>query len=106
DGMVRMWSLADGRSRAFLGHVGPIRTISAVRTGDRELLLTAGDDFTARIWDPATGRPVNTFDGHIDAVRAACALVAGGRPLIATANFTDVRLWSLGPGRSTAETLP
>ena len=105
DGMVRMWSLADGRSRSYHGHAGAVRSLSVVRSGDRHLLLSAGDDYTVRIWDPVTGQPMHTLNRHIDAVRAACALTADGRRLIATANYTDARLWSLVPGRPHAGTL-
>ncbi|MGH4019949.1 MAG: hypothetical protein ACRDT0_12060 [Pseudonocardiaceae bacterium] len=66
----------------------------AVRVGGRELLASASDDRTVRIWDLATGTRECTLEGHSDGVRGVCAVRVGGRELLASASDDrTVRIW-------------
>ena len=57
--------------RAVLeGHTGWVRSVCAVRVGGRELLASAGDDQTVRVWDPATGGTERVLEGHTGWVNA------------------------------------
>ena len=43
----------------------------------RELLASASNDRTVRIWDPGTGVTERTLDGHTSGVRGVCAVRVG-----------------------------
>jgi WD40 repeat protein len=76
------------------GHTGRVNGVCGVRAGDRDLLASAGDDRTVRLWDPVTGELVRTLDGHTDWVTAVCGVRAGDRDLLASgADDGTVRLW-------------
>ena len=51
----------DAELATMRGHAGPVRVVEIDSTGRR--VLTAGQDGTARVWDP-TGANVLTLDGH------------------------------------------
>jgi WD40 repeat protein len=51
-----MWDPATGaHERTLEGHTGWVNGVCAVHVKGRELLASAGDDDTVRIWDPVTG---------------------------------------------------
>ena len=58
------------------------------------LLATGHIDGTVRLWDPATGAPLRTLEGHTARVRALAADPTGGWLASAGADGT-VRLWDL-----------
>ncbi|MEU0947241.1 trypsin-like peptidase domain-containing protein [Streptomyces canus] len=64
---------------------------------DGSLVLTAGDDGTARVWDTATGRPLLNLR-HLSYIRAA-AFAPGGDLLATGGEDEKARLWSLPDGR-------
>ena len=46
---------------------------------DHQVIVTASDDGTARVWDPRDpGRELARFDGHTGAVRGVAALDVAG----------------------------
>lgn len=49
------------RSISLAGHIGSVR--SAVFSPDAQYILTASDDYTAKIWNK-DGQLINTLDGH------------------------------------------
>ena len=52
------------------GHTAPVTDISF--SPDGRYVVTSGGDGTVRVWDTATGEPVETFRGHtLPVVRAA-----------------------------------
>jgi len=52
-----------------------------------------------RLWDPATGAPERTLEGHTNAVYGVCAVQVEGRQLLASAGFDKtVRLWDPATG--------
>jgi WD40 repeat protein len=58
DHSVTVWEWADGGlqvSRCLVGHTGYVRGIAIGRLAGRDVIATAGDDRTVRVWDPAGG---------------------------------------------------
>ena len=104
DGMIRIWELrTGGQVRVIAAHRGPVRTVSVVPFARGPAVLSAGDDFLARVWDPHDWEIITQLAGHVDRVRAACALTVGGRLSIATTNFTSVLVHNRGaPGSAIA----
>jgi len=71
---------------------------SVALTPDGRLALTGSHDGTARLWDLASGRCLQTLEGHTDQVWSV-AIAANGR-LALTGSFDGTaRLWELASGR-------
>ncbi|MFI5891832.1 trypsin-like peptidase domain-containing protein [Actinoplanes sp. NPDC051513] len=103
DGMVRTWSLADGKLRSYEAHSAGVRAVTTFRSGGRQLLLSAGADLQVRVWDPSTGQAVSALDllalaGNVDSLRAARIMAVKGQGVLVTANGTDARMWNLRSG--------
>ncbi|PRY33192.1 WD40 repeat protein [Pseudosporangium ferrugineum] len=96
DGMIRVWEVHTGQVRVIPAHRGPVRTVSTAVFARGAAVLTAGDDFLARIWDPRRWEVITQFAGHVDRVRAACTLTGGGQVSIATTNFTSILIHNRG----------
>ena len=95
------WASVNPQSaRAVLeGHTDEVNAVCAVTVGGRELLASASDDKSVRLWDPATGEELRRLEGHTDLVRGVCAVIVGGRELLASAsNDLSVRLWDPATG--------
>jgi WD40 repeat protein len=58
---------------------------------DGRQLASASDDGTVRLWDPATGKPTATLEGHTDWVNAV-AFSPDGRQLASASDDGTVRL--------------
>src|SRR5262249_46556884 len=78
------------------GHSAWVTSIAYSSDGAR--LLSASDDKTARLWDVATHKPVQTFAGHTGCVKCA-ALSADGKRVLTGAADQTVRLWGVESGK-------
>jgi WD40 repeat protein len=77
-----------------------VLAVCPVPVGNRNLLASAGEDRTVRLWDPTTGQPERVLTGHTDWIRALCAIPTGDRQLLATASDDhSVRLWDPTTGQ-------
>jgi WD40 repeat protein len=73
---------------------------------DGRLIATGSYDFTARVWDAASGRELKVLRGHRDTV-AGVAFTPDGKRLVSGGEDRTVRVWDLDSGRSrVAATLP
>ncbi|WP_283136711.1 hypothetical protein [Rhizohabitans arisaemae] len=63
--------------------------------------VTGSDDFTVRVWDLTTGRPLGEpLTGHTDVVWAVATGVVDSRPVAVTGGGDGtVRVWDLATGR-------
>ncbi len=65
---------------------------------DAKLILTAGDDKTARLWDAVTGRPLGQAMEHQDAV-VSLAFSPDGKTILTGSDDKKIRLWELEIGQ-------
>ncbi|MBV9279907.1 MAG: hypothetical protein JOZ41_07485, partial [Chloroflexi bacterium] len=81
---------------SLAGGVSPVN--DAVFSPDGRLIVTAGDDDTARIWRAGTGRLLQVLTGHTGPVLRA--VFSPDSRLVATASADDTaRLWDVGTGK-------
>ncbi|MBP2706320.1 trypsin-like peptidase domain-containing protein [Microbispora sp. RL4-1S] len=101
DGTARVWDPSTGDVLLTLrGHVGEVRSTTALHMPDGAWLATGGADRTIRIWDAAGGDLLRTIEGHAGEVNGLCALTLGGRLLLASASADHtVRLWDPETGQ-------
>jgi len=79
----------------FCGHEKAVW--SGAFSPNREVVLTAARDFTARLWNMDNGEPMHTFSGHEGALWCAAFSPDGDRVATASSDRT-ARLWSVATG--------
>lgn len=80
----------------FPAHAGPVMALAFSPDGMR--LVTSSWDWTAAVWDAATGRRLLTFAGHRHAVVAAEFSADGSRLVTASWDKT-AKLWDAATGK-------
>jgi len=75
------------------GHQG--RVTDADFAPDGELIASAGEDRTVRIWPVASGGMARTLAGHSGAVRAVAFHPSDSRTLLSHGRNGELRLWTL-----------
>jgi WD40 repeat protein len=76
------------------GHTAEVYAVALGSIGGRDVILSASDDATVRLWDEH-GTPVgDPVTGHTGSVRTVAAARLGGREVIVSGGFdTTVRVW-------------
>ena len=97
-----MFDATSGKQTAVCEGQEHIWSIAFSPDGTR--LASAGEDQTARLWDPATGALLATFRGHTSKVIGVGFSPNGTRLLTASADGT-VRQWDAGTSREVEATL-
>ena len=81
---------------AQLGHSEAVK--SAVFSPDGRHVLTAGGDYTVRLWETETGQEVRRFDGHSGAVYSA-VFSRDGKQVLTASDDKTARLWETATGQ-------
>ncbi|MGW0886002.1 AAA family ATPase [Streptomyces sp. NPDC002671] len=83
------------------GHGDWVRTVCSVQAAGRQLLATASDDATVRLWDPETGELVRVLEGHSDYVLTVRTLATDqGKLLLTTSADGTARVWDPNQGET------
>jgi WD40 repeat protein len=93
DGVVHLWSVAEGAAREFKGHDGPVLAVAVSADGSR--ILSGGADGTVRLWDVHTGAEIIRERHKEKTSVSAVALAADGRHALSGGTDKTVRLWKL-----------
>jgi WD40 repeat protein len=110
DGTARQWEVESGETMPE-----PIEIIlTSIKTGhrlyavvyspDTTLIATSGwarDEYSIKIWDAKTGKPVATLKGHTDTVRCL-AWTKDGKTLISGSHDCSIRTWNTAKWQQTA----
>ena len=78
--------------REFAGHTDAVQTVGF--SPDGQLLVSAGQDNTIRVWDFASGQMLKTFRGHGARIQAALFL-ADGKRILSVSHDRSIREWSI-----------
>jgi WD40 repeat protein len=101
DGAVNLWS-PSGKLLQGMSHKKAITSLAFSRTG--QYLVTGSEDYTASVWNVASGRPVGDPIRHEAPVTAVAFDPAGDRVATAADNGT-VRIWDAMTGQPITEAL-
>ncbi|MDP9098832.1 MAG: TIR domain-containing protein [Verrucomicrobiota bacterium] len=101
NGAVNLWSLS-GKLLQRMSHKKAITSLAFTRTG--QYLVTGSEDYTASVWDVATGRPAGEPIRHEAPVTAVAFDPASDRVATAADDGT-VRVWDALTGQPITETL-
>jgi len=105
-----LWEVATGREvRRLIGHKGEIRSVAFSPDGHWILTGAGGvtsfysadiytKDYTARLWDIATGKEIQRFEGHTERINGV-AFTKDGRSAITVSDDATIRLWNVTDGK-------
>jgi hypothetical protein len=97
DGTISIWNLTDRiLVRRLKRHKGAITDLVFSPDGN---LISSSWDKTVRLWQPKTGRLIDTLAGHSQIVNAI-ALSRDGKILASGSQDRTIRLWDLTTGKS------
>src|SRR5258705_107003 len=89
-------------NQQLTGHTGSVRSVAIGRVGDRDGIVSGGDDDTRRIWDPHTAQPAGApLTGHTGSVLSVAIGRVGDRDVIVSGGGNDrtVRIWDPHTGQ-------
>ncbi|NUM56909.1 MAG: protein kinase [Candidatus Hydrogenedentes bacterium] len=92
DGTVLAHDLSSGKLKYEVSHGQAIKFVRISRDGKR--MLSASNDCTIRVWDAATGHPMNTLRGHEIHTPFTVEFNADGSRIASGAIDQTVRVWS------------
>ncbi|MDQ3652887.1 MAG: WD40 repeat domain-containing protein [Acidobacteriota bacterium] len=107
DGTARIWDATTGkqvgeelRERSETGDSSTSKPVnSAAFSPDGRLIVTASDDYKARVWDASSGERLVTLSGHKKPVRSA-AFNSEGTLIVTSSEDGRARIWDARSGKS------
>ena len=98
---VRVWDATTGTElgQPLTGHTDGVKGVAIGRAGDHDVIVTAGDDCTVRIWDFATAPAGHPLRGNTGEVNTVTSGRAGNREVIVTGSGdSTVHIWDAASG--------
>ncbi|MGD0705850.1 MAG: trypsin-like peptidase domain-containing protein [Trebonia sp.] len=102
------WAHSLGTSHMELtGHTNRVQAVAIGRAGDRDIIASADNARTVRVWDAATGQPIGSpLIGHTSWVEAVAIGRAGDRDILASAGWDGrVCMWDAATGQPIGDPL-
>jgi len=82
--------------QAQFGHAGAVHAV--VFSPDGTMVLSGSGDYTLKLWDVVTGKPMRTFEGHSGPV-SSVAFSPTGRTALSGSQDRTLKLWDVGTGK-------
>jgi WD40 repeat protein len=98
--LARAIAILDKQQLALIGPAGAVR--DGTYSPDGAILVTAGEDRTARIWDAATGRELAALRGHNGRRIFSIDVDPTGARIVTAGDDRTARLWDARSGRPLA----
>ncbi|MDB9344352.1 WD40 repeat domain-containing protein [Nodularia spumigena CS-586/05] len=100
---IKIWNLhtGDGQSRAggericTLWHTSAVHAVAFSRDG--KILASGSADSKIRLWNPRTGDPLRTLNGHSDEVKSL-AMSPDGQFIFSASADKTIKIWQLSTG--------
>jgi len=92
DGAVRVWGVP-ATTKTLAGHTKPVLTVAV----NGNLVLAAGEDNTACLWNVSQGKLVRTLAGHTAAITRA-VISPDGQQIVTADRQGTIRLWNASNG--------
>lgn len=96
DRSVRQWTASDAGLKTSLAHTSAVRSLSP--SHDNQRIATTGDDQLVHVWDLASGKELQFFEGHAGPALGV-AFAADNRTIVSGGADQSVRMWNLAAPR-------
>ncbi|MFM7408753.1 MAG: WD40 repeat domain-containing protein [Cuspidothrix sp.] len=82
----------------LLGHTEPVRLLTLSPNG--KILASGSDDQTIKLWNPATGKLLQTLTGHTSTIRSII-ITPDDQTVISSSSDNQIKFWNIQTGKET-----
>ncbi|MBD2531849.1 WD40 repeat domain-containing protein [Nostoc flagelliforme FACHB-838] len=93
---IKIWNLQKGDRICTLWHSSAVN--AAAISPDGTILASASSDNKIRLWNPRTGDPLRTINGHSGEVKSVI-ISPDGRILVSGSTDKTIKIWHLATGK-------